>query len=397
MRNHLLVGGAVKQRRRQHVHGVEPAAGLTGILDDKVRLVVRIKPLAVLKRIVLLRKRHRTRLEPAVQHLRHATHCGLSSGIIRVRAGQLVNVRAVQGCWSHTKVAFQLVQGAVHINARILLRIRHPDRDRRTPVAVPGDVPVARTFQPLAELPVTDMRGHPFDLLVQLHHAVAELGHRNKPRRQRHVDQRLAGTPGMRVGVLDRLVTQYPTLLLEVTDDVLISIKHQLPLIVRHQRSKLSVHVHRDHHIDAVLLAGDHIVLTKGRGLMDNTGAIFGGHVVRVQNFKGVWLVAEIIKDRLVGQALQLRTGVCGQHLVVIEIATDQVLRQKVALIAHLDVCINGVWMHSQSQVGWERPGRRRPRESVRAFKFAGGDRHGYRQRRILAHLVGVIQPGFLV
>ena len=130
---------------------------------------------------------------------------------------------------------------------------------------------------------------------------------------------------------------------------------------------------------------------------MDNTGAIFGGHIVRVQNFKGVWLVAEIIKDRLVAQALQLRTRVCGQHLVVIEIATDQVLRQKVALIAHFDVCINGVWMHSQSQVGWERPRRRRPRESIRAFKFAGGDRHGHRQRRILAHLVGVIQPGFLV
>ena len=86
----------VEQRGGQHVHGVEPAAGLPDVLDDEVARVVVLEPLAVLERVVHLGERHRAGLEPAVQHLRHPAHGRPPGRVVRVGPGQLVDVRPVQ-------------------------------------------------------------------------------------------------------------------------------------------------------------------------------------------------------------------------------------------------------------------------------------------------------------
>ena len=87
---------AVEQRRGQDVQRVEPAAGLAGVLDDEVARVVVLEPLAVLERVVDLGERHRSRLEPAVEHLGHAAHHRAAGRVVGVGPHELVDHRAVQ-------------------------------------------------------------------------------------------------------------------------------------------------------------------------------------------------------------------------------------------------------------------------------------------------------------
>ena len=43
-----------------------------------------------------------------------------------------------------------------------------PNRDRRSPVAVPADVPVSGTFEPFAKASIFEVFGSPMDLCVGL-------------------------------------------------------------------------------------------------------------------------------------------------------------------------------------------------------------------------------------
>ena len=320
VRDHLLIRHAVKQRGGQHVLHVEPAAGLAGVFHDEVRRLAGLKLLAVVKRVVVLGERHGTGLEPAVEHVRHAAHHGRTGRVVRVGADQLVDVRAVQRLRAGAKVALQLVQGAVDVHTRVLRVVGDPRRHRGAPVAGAGNVPVARTLEPLAKLAVADVLRDPLDLLVQLHHAVADIRHLHKPRGQGHVDQRLAGAPRVRVGVHDGLVADHPALRAQVADDVAVGVEDQLAFVLGHERGELAVRIHGDDKVDAVLLAGEHIVLTERRRLVDDAGAVLGGHVIRVEDHKRVVVVAEVVEDRLVLQALQLRAHVRGHNVVVAEL-----------------------------------------------------------------------------
>ena len=87
--------GAVEQRTREHVHHVEPAAGLPDVLDDEVGGRVLVEPLLVLERIVHLRIRHRARVEPHVEDILDPAHHGLPGRVIGIRPREVVDVGPV--------------------------------------------------------------------------------------------------------------------------------------------------------------------------------------------------------------------------------------------------------------------------------------------------------------
>src|SRR3546814_1922913 len=66
------------------------------VLDDEVAREVALEPLPVLERVVHLGEGHRARLEPAVEDVGDAPHHRPPGGVVRVRAHQLVDHRAVQ-------------------------------------------------------------------------------------------------------------------------------------------------------------------------------------------------------------------------------------------------------------------------------------------------------------
>ena len=220
----------VEQRGGQHVHGVEPAAGLPDVLDDEVARVVVLEPVRVLERVVHLGERHRAGLEPAVQHLRHPAHRRLpvgSSGLGRVRSSTAGRCRSVD---AYAEVALQLGQRAVDVDPRVVRVVGLPHRDRRAPEPVAADRPVAGVGQPLAERAVLDVRRRPVDLLVQLDHPVPELRHRDEPGRHRLVDQRGVAAPAVRVRVGVGVVPQHHPALLELADHRLVGVEDLLAL-----------------------------------------------------------------------------------------------------------------------------------------------------------------------
>jgi hypothetical protein len=87
----------------------------------------------------------------------------------------------VQVGGADAEVALELVERAVDVDPRVRRVVAHPHRDRRAPEAVAADRPVAGALEPLAELAVADVLGHPVDLLVELDHAVAEGGDLHVP------------------------------------------------------------------------------------------------------------------------------------------------------------------------------------------------------------------------
>lgn len=234
-------GGPVEQRGGQHVQRVEPAAGLADVLDDEVARVVRVEPVGVLERVVHLGIGHRPGVEPHVEHVRDAPHRRTPGRVVGIGPGQLVDEGTVQVGRPHPEIALQLVEAAVHVDARVVRIVGLPHRNRGAPVAVSRDRPIAGPLQPLAELAVLDVFGVPGDLLVEFHHAVPEFGDRDEPRRDRPVDQRIAAPPAVRVGVLVGFVAHQHRpvgrggagAVLQVADDVRVGVKDVLPLVIR--------------------------------------------------------------------------------------------------------------------------------------------------------------------
>ena len=160
---------------------IEPAARLTDVLDNEVARVVVFEPLLVLEGVVNLREGHRAGLKPAVEDVGNTAHRRLACRVVRVRASELINEGTVEVRDLHAEISFQLCNRAVNIGTRVLRVIRHPHGDRCAPEAVTRNRPVASALQPLAEDAVLDVGRSPGDLLIELHHAITDLGHAHEP------------------------------------------------------------------------------------------------------------------------------------------------------------------------------------------------------------------------
>ena len=336
MGDDVLEGRAVEERGREDVQGVEPAAGLADVLDDEVRRVVPLEPRLVLEGVVDLGVGHRAGVEPDVQDVGDPAHRGAAGRVVRVGAGQLVDegpvqVRLARLVERHpAEVGLELGQRAVDVRAGVGLVVGDPHRDRGAPVAVAGDRPVAGVLEPLAELAVLDVLGDPVDLLVELDHAVLELGHGHVPRGDRAVDQRGAAAPAVRVGVHVGLLAQQHALGLEHVDDGAVGLEdlqardvpqrgHGVERGVGEQRQEVRRLVDGEDHGDAVLLAHPLVVLAVGRRLVDQAGAVGGGDVIghhdlpRLPRPPGLD-VGEVVPQGTVADALELIAGPAAGH-----------------------------------------------------------------------------------
>ena len=377
MADDVLERGAVEERGGQHVQHVEPAAGLADVLDDEVCRVVVFEPFLVLEGVVHLRVGHGAGVEPDVEHVFHAAHGGLAGRVVRVRAGQLVDVRAVQVGFAvlvqgqAAEVCLELFEGAVHVDARVVRVVRNPHGNRGAPEAVTRDGPVACILNPLAELAVLHVFRDPVDLLVQLVHAVLEVGDLHVPGGDCTVDERGAAAPAVRVGVHVGLLANQHVVCLEGVDDGAVRIErlHARDLCqggragcggLGEEVQELCAFVEGEDHGDAVALTDLLVVFTVGGCLVDDTGTVGGGDVVSDQHLPGgfgapLFGVCEVVPQRGVAHVLELGAGVaCGD-------GCGGILGGVVAFVAE----VLGV---GAEQVGGEQEG------AAREFTGAGHD-----------------------
>ena len=417
----------IEERSREHVQVVEPSTRLAVVLDDEVARIVRrlrtvtrpVEPFRILERVMHLGVRHRARLEPAVENLGNAAHRRIPGRVIGIGPRQIVDVGTMQVVRAHAEVALELVERAVHVGTRVLRVVGDPHRDRRAPVAVAADVPVACTLEPLAELPVADVCRRPGDLLVQLDHAVLDRVDRDEPRRNGHVDQRLSRPPRVRVRVLDGLVPHHTPLVpvrsgeharptgLEVLDDRRVGVEHHEALIRRHLRGESATCVEWLHDLDAVGRRELHVLLTESRCEMDDSGTAVGGHVIAEQYAVSVGVPDEEVERRCVRQPLQVAPLIRAQHLGVddlLRVAAEQRLGEEVlAPVRRTHMHIGDIGIDGDREVRRQSPGRRGPDQRIdpvqRRQRTVGVDdqRHAHGESGVLAHAVRVVELRFLV
>ena len=227
------------------------------------------------------------------------------------------------------EVALELGDRAVDVDPGVRGVVGLPDRDRRAPEAVAADRPVAGVGQPLAELAVLHVVGHPGDVLVELDHPLPELGHLDEPAGHRPVDQRVLAPPAVRVGVVvglpaeqhraggDRAGRGARGRRLEVVDDQQVGVEDVHALVVEHLGGEPAGRVDRHHGDDAGRVGGDLVLLAEGRRHVHDAGALVGGHVVRGQHPVGVGVAEEVAERRHVRPPHQLGAGEPLDHPVL--------------------------------------------------------------------------------
>ena len=132
------------------------------------------------------------------------------------------------------------------------------------------------------------MFGSPVDLLVELEHAIAQLGGLNEPRRHGLVDKRVLAAVAVRVWVVIRSLTQQAAIGLKSLSDWLVGVENVLALEVGDQRVKLTALVNRNVGRNVCGVAEILVVFTVGRCLVHDAGALVIGNVVANQNLPGV-------------------------------------------------------------------------------------------------------------
>ena len=302
---------------------------------------------------------------------------------------ELVDERPVQVVGPHAEVALELVERAVDVDTGVRRVVAAPDRDRRAPEAVAGDRPVAGVLQPLAELAVLDVVGHPPDLLVEVEHPVADLGRRHEPRRDRHVDQRLATAPAVRVGVLVGLAAQQHRALgdrtrvagsaghrPEVVDDRQVRLEHVQAGVVVDRRRERAVLGHRHDGLDALAVGDDLVLLTEGARGVHQPGAVLGGDDVGLDDAERA-LVAQVVGHRWrVGALEQVDPAEALEHLgalpQLLGVRRQAGLREQVPLRGPGEVRLHDhvvdVAADHHREVRRERPRGRRPDEGQRTL-----------------------------
>ena len=366
----VLERRAVEQRGRHNMQVVEPAADLTGVLNDEIAREVGLEPVLVLERIVLLCKRHAAGLKPAVEHLRDAVH----GRAALAREGNLIDKLSVQVIEALAASLLDLIEGAEN-NALAALRTL-PDRDRGRPVAVSGDVPVTGIFEPLAEAGILDGIRDPVDLLiVQLDEARLQLLDIEIPCVHCLIDERLAAAPAVRIVMLDRAVRDSLAVVVEETDDRRVHLNDGLCVGIGVEVGDLlrevTLLIDRVDHRDLVVAAGPVVVLTECRCGMDDADALLGADIVSSHDAERALcgLIGKVREQRLVG----LSDEVCALALL----QNDRLLAENLGevgkccltrdkdLALDLNECIVKLFADCKAEVGRQRPRGRRPCKEI--------------------------------
>ena len=283
--------------------------------------------------------RHRTGIEPHVHQVGFTAHDAAGSR----QQEHLIDIRAVQvefgfhgdviafddaidlllrkhflyGAGIHCVISFCYfsAQFSYTTDADFLCTILcAPDRKRHAPIAGTGKVPVLQVVQPLSKTTGARRLRFPVDGAVEFGHALFRRRSPDKPGIQRIVQHRLVGTPAMRVIVFVFFDFEGFVIFLQFQRDTQVGgLKRLIFLFVfgiifgfykvtskighLSDKAALTVHQRLDNtfiifdtdHWNARFFAGAHVIRTKIRRGMNDSGTIFGGYPIAGNDFKTVF------------------------------------------------------------------------------------------------------------
>ena len=352
---------------------VEPASGLVKTLRDEIGRERLFELLLVLEGVVSLGVGHGTRLEPAVKDLLDTLELALA--LLR-GDGDVVNLVLVQIVDAgDTGQLFELLNGT---NADDLLHVvAGPEWDGGAPVSVSRDVPVTSVGDPLAKSSLANMSRHPSSGIVVLDELLDGRLDTDEPGWDGLVDEGSAGSPAEGVLMAQGSLHNEAATGLEVLLNSLIGLFDVDTLVFGYL---LGVPAGFVDWVGWGLVTGDDtvgnsnamIVVTKGGGLVDDTGTGVRGDIGVSKNAEGTVLEAllEVGEDGLVALADKvlalerlelLELGLLG---VLVESGQQAFVNDKVHIaLVVVDLDVVKVGVDAKSQIGGKGPRRGGPCE----------------------------------
>mmetsp|Transcript_6466 Transcript_6466/g.14027 ORF Transcript_6466/g.14027 Transcript_6466/m.14027 type:complete len:811 (-) Transcript_6466:137-2569(-) len=408
--NQILERRLVEQRRTQHHQRVEPPARLVESLGDEVRGKSALELLLVLERVMLRRVGHRTRFEPAIEHLVDASQD--RPRILLRRDGDLVDHVLVQVRHADAAQLEQLLHAS---DADHLFHVlAAPDGNGRAPESIATDGPIPRVHEPAVESSLLDRIRHPVRLLVVLDDLIANVFHLDEPRRHRLVDEGRVAAPAEGIAVIEVVLVDQPAALLDEFDERVVGLLDVQPLHLGDVGGEESVGVDGTREVlplldDAVREAHAVIVLAEGGRLVDDARSGVVGDVLVREDAKvllGPLAGGEVVEDGLVLLADEVASKVggldgvqivchLGLPLLLVVHDGEQLGQTRLGeyvplfglLVEDLDVFHGG--MNAQRDVAGQSPGSRRPRHEARALVVLHREAHHHGR---IANVL-VIQP----
>ena len=288
---------------------VEPPTRLVDRLADVLR---RVRPLEQLfrarrMRVSPLGERHRSGVEPRVDHLRHSAvrtadavageRDVVDVGAVRVEVGEIA-----------TGQLGQLLQGS-DADQVVGILVVAPDGQRRAPVTVAGQTPVDVVVEPVAVAAPFDRLGIPVRIGVLGEQLVLDLGRADVPRRQAVVHQRRVAAPAVRIRVLVRDVPVEQTARLQVVDEYGVGLLEEHPADQVEVVLEAPAGVDRVDQLDAVAPHRLEVVGAVDGRLMHQPGAVVGRDVLLVDHEVAATGPVHDLERPLVGPADHLGAG----------------------------------------------------------------------------------------
>ena len=227
-------------------------------------------------------------------------------------APQLSQVRTTSSMWGlcRSSCGGEPQLGGAADAAAGVASLADPDRQRRSPVAGPREVPVDEVLQPVAHPAVADVLGLPVDAPVVLDQPLLHRRGPDEPGGERVVEQRGVAAPAEGIGVADLARLVEPALGLEVGDDPRVGVLDEETAIAGLPLEEAPVEA--DHVADRDPLPAAQLqvgLAVGGRGVDDPGPLLHRNQPGSRQHQEGPALGEHVGEERLVGAADQVASA----------------------------------------------------------------------------------------
>ncbi|MNJ37062.1 hypothetical protein D3C77_318690 [compost metagenome] len=158
-------------------------------LADHIGRVLLLEDFCIAERVMVLRKWHRSAIEPDIDHFGRALH----NSAFAVRAVQLylIHIRLMQlkifGYMAYSMLAQILVAGRCIFT---FTGVTHPDVKRGSPITIAANIPIHQILEEFAETAFANMPRVPLYSVIISDQLILHCGCLNEPALHRIVKQR---------------------------------------------------------------------------------------------------------------------------------------------------------------------------------------------------------------
>ena len=254
---------------------MEPASGLVNCFGDELCRELLLEQFLVLERIMMLCKRHCTRIKPAVDNFRYTVHCLTT---IRTGEGHFIDVRSVEFYLGILRIAAALCELCSASDALQMSAFTLPDVERSSPITVTGDSPVLDILEPVTKTSLTDGFRNPVNGIVVADEVISYRGLTDVPGLACVVDERRVTSPAVRILMLELRSCKQLALCIQVFQNNRIGILYKHSCICS-LFGHLTLAVYKLYKRKVVFASNLRVVFTECRCDVYDTGTVGHGNV----------------------------------------------------------------------------------------------------------------------